>query len=159
MGKSKPVDIGDGMAVLSPGEITVTDDESVPYDLRLLVAIEDGKAAVNSITAERRKDGPPVTAVGLRQVAIQRILREAFGLTLMRVRPDSTGNWTGSPVDYRDESEALVATYRLALAVGYPPVQAVAKWFEVSPSTARSRVASARAKGLLSPTTKGKAKG
>jgi Iron dependent repressor, N-terminal DNA binding domain len=122
--------------------------EELPYDVRLVTAVVDGRVVVTSLTVERREGGPPINGTGLRQIAVDRIVQQAFFSTVLSPSHDIS----------EATEEAVAAIYQVAFALGYPPVKAVAERFGISPSTARGRIARARQAGLLSSTTKGKAR-
>jgi hypothetical protein len=157
--KSRPVPIGDGLAVLSPVIVTVRADpgEEPPYDVDLTVTVTAGQAVITSVTATSRPGEPGISSTGLRQLPLARLLFLAYEGSVMRAT-EAGGVYEMTPVEPADNLEAAAAAYRLAAAVGVPPVQAVAARFGITPSTARGRVERARAKGLLSETIKGKAK-
>jgi hypothetical protein len=157
MGKARPEPIGDGFALWSPAEITVTDYEPVSYDIRMLLKVEHRHIVITELTVKQRKGGPPVNGTDLRNVPVQRILESVFSDSMLRIVIDEKGNHIASPVDFTDDPDTVVAAiYRLAVALEYPPVRAVAEGLDLSPSTARGRISATRAKGLLSETEKGK---
>jgi hypothetical protein len=159
MPEARPVALGDGLVVLAPVKVVVTGEEGddLPYDLQIEVSAEGGHLVPKSVTATTRPGGPPLNGTGLRQLPIARVLFMGFEDSVMRATGKRGGAVTLSPVNYGDELEATAAWYRLAMAVGIPPVQAVARRFNISATTARGRVARARSKDLLGPTEKGRA--
>ena len=157
MGKVRPASIGDGLALMSPAKFTVTNYEAVPYDVQLLLEVVDERVVVTELTVKQRKGGPPVTGTDLRNVPVQRILESVLAENMYRKVVDKKGRSIATPIDFTAEPDVVVtAIYRLAVALGYPPVRAVSEGLGVSQSTARGRIAAARSKGLLSPTVKGK---
>src|SRR5207245_7522771 len=59
-------------AVVRPGRA-----DTLPYDVELMVGVENGRFVVESLIARRRDGGPPVTSDGLRDVPVASLLRQA----------------------------------------------------------------------------------
>jgi hypothetical protein len=68
----------DGGLWLTHEIIREVDDPGLPYLLRLKIGALDGRLAVREAVISRREEGPPVDAIGLRRVAIDRYLRRVL---------------------------------------------------------------------------------
>ncbi len=164
LANAEKVPIGGGFNVESPVEITASGDD-LPYDVTLITEVDQERIVVMSLLALRKRGGPPVNGTGLRKIAVDRLLAEAFAAGLWRTPLyDFTHGNPGPIAEYVKAYEGTpgdvaLATYRLALAVGAPPVLAVAESLSITPAAARGMIARMRKLGWLPPTVKGKAKG
>jgi hypothetical protein len=153
------LDFGEGFTVPASGSFAVPTGGSTPYDLELSYEYEEatGRFEVIELVARvvpfprkrvgRLVWGEPINGPGLRQIPIERLLREHL---VAEVMPE------GPPVD-DDELVRVAKVYRLAFLAHDNTAQAVARALDIPVQTATKKIMAARAEGLLPPTTKGKA--
>jgi hypothetical protein len=182
--KRKPtnfVSIGPGLG--APREFMFRVEEERLYSLEADVAYEQpvggrmGHFVVNRLTVKRREDGPPVTSEGIRQIPVTAFLRLALEAHLMHVGPTvregdkSTWKLTftgpitlserarhgGGPSD--EDLRAVADIYQLGYMTGGAPTKTVMDRLGLPRSTASRWIRMARERGLLGPTTRGKAGG
>lgn len=155
--RSKRVDIGGGFSVWSPCAVVVTEDPSTPYDVKLELAIEDGRFEVQQLTATRKPGGPPLTTEQLRLVSVAKIAARAVAQVMPEIVQSAPGAFQigGEAPSPADELEHVAALYRLAYVCGLHPIQHVADQLDIPKSTAAKKVIRAREAGLLGPATPG----
>jgi hypothetical protein len=161
----KPADLvrfGRGFAL--PAKFSLAFNvKHIPYHVTLDIVLRDERFEVESLVAERKKNGPPVTSEGIRKIPVQELLRTAATKNVCRIKknpkaPDSVVITpfpihglerfaAEGPTDEALEHVALI--YRLAYAVREQPTKAVELAFGLARSTAERWVNSARDLGLI----------
>jgi len=162
VGRAGTVELAEGVRVPKRFSTIVRPEraDTLPYNVELMVGVENGRFVVDSLTARRRDGGPPVTSDGLRDVPVASLLRQAAQQMLVGledVDDDSSGalvdDVQGLLNDAQSETRlrAIARSYRVAALLGDPPTQAVADAFGVARSTAGRWIAQAREMGVLGP--------
>jgi hypothetical protein len=136
--------------------------KELPYRLEIEVVLEGDRFICQSLRAERKKGGDPVTSQGLRKLPIQDLIRGASLGVLHRVKRNPEGNaWVLQPlnrVSFRrfakkgptmEALEHVALVYRLAYAANESPTKAVQEAFGLARSTAERWVSKARDAGLI----------
>jgi hypothetical protein len=83
LGSSNLARVGPDLFVPSPLTIACS-DSAVPYDLELVVDVEDGIPVCRTLQVTRRDGGPPVTREGLRAVPVEKVMRLAAASVSLR---------------------------------------------------------------------------
>ena len=154
------VPFGKGWALPKTFSESINDRE-IPYEVEIDVALEGDRFVCESLTATRKRGGPPVTSEGIRKLPMQTLIRTAataFGIihrvkknphapeTEVILTPARLGSFQRfakeGPTDEALEWVALV--YRLAYACNEPPTKAVEEAFGLARSTAERWVSKAR---------------
>lgn len=176
---SEIVDLGDGFFALArsyqveagpdlPGE--------PPLELLLTVVIEDGRPVIDEMHVKRVEGAPGISVALLRRLPLRFLLAKMPPLAVQTVGPGHAVSvtekgaerlqriWHRGPGGRRRSADdvssrlaEVAAIYRGALLAAKPPTKAVAEGLSVSQSYAGKLVMQARTKGLLGPTTKGRA--
>lgn len=147
--------LGDGMSLPERFEAHVSSIDNVPYAFKLGIAIESGRAVVDSMEVLRTRDGPPVTNEALRRLPIGEVTRAAVVAALSKYSSRTPiplagkGNARLSLLEGDARLEKVALIYRWATLLGHPPKETVAKDFEVSTATAGRLVRQARDAGFL----------
>lgn len=142
-----------------PEDVTVTVDVTGESPLATVVyelVLREGAYRVRHFHADGPKGGW-LDLEAVRQVPYRRMLRLALASAAAMVQHDGarfTAEW---PLTNADPLWDVALTYVIALACSEPPVAAVAEDFKISRPAAAQRIARARRKGYLRPTTQGKA--
>jgi hypothetical protein len=156
------VSFGKGFAL--PAKFSVPFNvKRVPYRVTLEVVLKGERFEVESLTAERKRNGPPVTSEGIRKIPVQELVRTAAMRHIHRVKKNpkapeesiiTPARLQGfdrfsaeGPTDEALEHVALV--YRLAFAARDRPTKAVEEAFGLARSTAERWVSKARDLGLI----------
>lgn len=134
----------------------------LPYRVEIDVVLEGDRFVCETLKAERKKGGPPVTSEGVRRIPVQDLIRTAALQFIHRVKenPRAKGEVIISPgigsfkrlalAGPTDEAlEHVALVYRLAYACNEAPTKAVIEAFGLSQSTGERWVSKAREKGLL----------
>jgi hypothetical protein len=175
------VRLGPGLA--APREFTFSLKEEWRYSLEAGVVYEQpaggdmGHFVCNQLTVKRRKDGPPITTEGLREIPVAAFLRAALEFHLMRggpvIREGNTSTltltWAG-PIALSERARAgagpsekdlraVADVYQLAYVTGGAPTKTVMERLGLPRSTASRWIRMARDRGLLGPATPRKAGG
>ena len=149
-----------GKAQLGPGltmwrKVRRTVDwEEIPYVVRFVAALENGRMVVESFTLERRPNGPPVTGEALRSVQVAAFLRDAVWDSA-ELDEDASSLMQRAPAEITagGKSDAALAAvslaYRLAHLRGDSPRQAVKEMLGTSRATATRWVTAAVERGFL----------
>lgn len=139
-------------------------------EIELVVGFDDDRGRMVVERLEVRRGERPVDAEALRTIPITEIVRvgtfRSFGADLS---DPSAGHAVALAAGFDPASVAsegptprvlglVAAIYRVAYVAGDKPTHAVAEWMKVPRSTAGRWVLMARRKGLLAPTTRGKAR-
>ncbi len=160
---------GTPMVELSPGVVLPerfsvnTNFGDYPYAVDFEAVLEGDRFVCESLRCRRRPGEDPVTTEGLREIPVARLLRIAAERLLAgpdgkdKMRPAFPRVLEDGPTN--DALLHVAGMYRLAQACGEPPTKAVEDRFNLARSTAGRWISMARRKGLLSPTTPGKAAG
>ncbi len=128
-----------------------------PYEVKVHLSwsIENGRFYADEVTVRKLEGhgpyglGLPVTSEVLHKVPLAALVREYL------IRMVEPPQWKAPA----DELSEVANTYIGALMLGEPPAKAVAERFGWSKSVASKKIMAARAARLLSPTTRGKARG
>ena len=165
--KDGVAEIGKGFGIPKRFELEY-DGPDVPYKVEMIVTWVAGRLLCASLTCTPKSDGEEVTGEGLRTIPVAGLIRAGVQGYLFRVT--KVGRTTRmapailpslevseGPTDEALEWVAIV--YRLAHATKFNPTKAVTEALRLPRSTAARWVMSARTKGLLGPTTEGKAGG
>jgi hypothetical protein len=154
------------------------DDPDLPFTVRITVVVEQGRPVCESLAAERRPEGIPITIESLR-LPVARLIRETAPLVALAVRETDAGSKLtpstpaeqeqvhatirssrkpkrGPNIEQDQRLDRVAEIYRAALASGAWPTQAVAEGLHVSRSHAGRLVMMARRRGKLGPTLPGK---
>lgn len=160
--------LGGDVAVPNPFWVDANFAE-IPCLVQLRVVVDKGRLVCDALECQRRTDGPILTTEGLRKIPVKRLIREGAFRVVGRgaekikdqILVSQTFSWLPTdiakhgPTD--DAMGAVAMIYRVAHALGDPPTTAVAEVLSLSRSTAGRWVTTARRKGFLGETTKGKA--
>lgn len=172
--RSGMVEVVPGVRAPARSEVRFTpdaDDDAVPFEVRMVIAYDGDRFHVNELCCHQVDGGPPVTGEAIRTLPVARLMGEAAahvfnveatGAPDRSVKVTPLGAFGPSDVADGPTDEALrkVATvYQLHHACGLPPTKAVEVVFELPRSTAGRWVGMARERGLLGPTTPGRASG
>ena len=157
------------------------DSPSIPYVVRLTVAVVHGKPICTSLAAERRPDGPPVTRRGLNAIPVDRLVRAAAAQVAAKVANRGPGfvsydlfgdgetaaavvremtprrGRRADPEARRELMSEVVTQYRDLLPVTRQPKPAIAKSLGISTSYVSALLADARREGILGPAIPGRA--
>ncbi len=128
-------------------ERTIT-DKSLPYDVTMVLTFQKDRYELAELRFEQRKRGGPVAGVKLRQVPVDRLVRQVMREFL--------------PVYKRGRlirRRGVVSLYRVAYALHLPPTATVAECLNMTQGAAEQAVISARRAGALPATEQGRAKG
>ncbi|MHA7284839.1 hypothetical protein ACX80I_01025 [Arthrobacter sp. MDT3-44] len=154
-----------GKTTLFPGfdlwnEVDAELDDYHGYDIRALIRLTQERLEIDQLEILRRKGGPAITGTGIRDLQPPAIVRKS----LSALAPDEYRKSVAYGVLSTEEAkaakasgptqesiEAVAKVYRSAYAVQSPPTKAVQEVFGLSPRTAGSWIAKARAKGLIPP--------
>lgn len=149
-----------------------TDGDIVEFEVRLVIAYDGDRFHVEELCCHRVEGGPAVTGEAIRALPVARLMGEAAVAHVFNVEPTGAadrsvrmtplgafgpGDVTDGPTDEALRKVAVV--YQLHHACGLPPTRAVEIIFELPRSTAGRWVGMARERGLLGPTTPGRASG
>jgi hypothetical protein len=170
-----------GTGVRLPQKIEAElDNASLPYLVRLTVAVVHGQPVCTGLSAERRDGGPPVTRRGLNSLPVDRIVREVVAQSVLKTE-SSPGTIRYQPAEAsnagpvlarlaprrgrRSDPEArqeligkVVAAYRELVASGIgQPKPAIARELSISQSYVAALLTAARRQGLLGPAIPGRA--
>jgi hypothetical protein len=155
-----------GKTTLFPGlelwnEVEAELDDYHGYDVRALIRLNHERLELDRLVILRREGGPAITGTGIRDLQPPAIIRRS----LSALAPDEYRISVAYGVLSVEEAkaakaegptqksiEAVAKVYRTAHAVQSPPTKAVQEVFGLSPRTAGSWIAKARAKGLIPPT-------
>lgn len=170
--RSGMVELVPGVRVAARFEVRFAADDAVPVDVRMVVAFDGDRFHVEELCCHRADGRPPVTGEAIRAVPVAQLLGRAVVPHVFDVEPTGAedGSIRATPVGAfgpedvtsgpTDDALHKVATvYQLHYACGRPPTKAVEMIFEVPRSTAGRWVSMARDRGLLGPTTPGRASG
>jgi hypothetical protein len=165
------VDEAAGQAEVFPGVVIWKATEfrgtsSTGHDFEARVELREGRLGIVEFRQRGADPLRPVDAVSLREVPVAHLVRHAF-------MPVRAANMSGSAAfdphlgmgvtnagelqrlaqdGSTDETLRMVAKlYTVAFVMREKPVQVVSKAFRIAPTTARSWVTRARAKGHLGP--------
>ena len=155
------VSFGKGFAL--PDKFSISFDKRLPYRVTLEVILVGERFEVESLKAERKKNGPPVTSEGIRKIPVQELVRSEATRLIHRVKknPKSPGESIITPARLQgldrfaaegptDEALQHVAViYRVAFAVRDRPTKAVEEAFGLARSTAARWVSTARDLGFI----------
>jgi hypothetical protein len=150
-------------ATVTPG----TGDD-LPYAVELDIVLVGDRYRVAALTLRQITNGPPVTSVGLRDVAINDLILHAvapLALDSEDQKPSMHGLAPfpdAGPADVADGPtdqalQKVAAVYQLSYACGLRPAKTVTETFGLSRSTAGRWITMTRKRGLLGPTTRGRA--
>ncbi len=155
-------------------------DDPIAAVVTLTVRLENLVPVCDEITVRRLDDGPPITAETIRRIPLAQWVhllmyeraytstdgeewgdldRDRVRWVSLKAAPDAVQERARGQLRRRVTDELLervAETYRENLAEG-APTKSVARQEMVSHSTAARYVAQARSRGLLGPTTAGKA--
>lgn len=152
-----------------PPKFTVHADEGdLPQDVRAEVVpdLTEGLLVVQRLEVCQRPGGEPVTSVGLRAVAVGKLVQACIPYLQTRTTDPATGRVTGagtpavSSADLehtrqngtdRQTLQRVAHIYRLSLLRDGTPTKAVASAFRVSQATAARWVTKSRQAGFLGP--------
>jgi hypothetical protein len=169
------VPIGKGRGALMPFRVGWEDDPNMPYDLELVIDLdEDGRPECIELRCIRKEGGPPITGQGLRELPISSLVRRLTALNAYkytvatspkkrgRVRTLKPGSAADAKHVYtelgrrwitREHLEEVARLYEEALELGNPaPTRSVAESMHAARSTAAKWVMRCRDEGLLPPT-------
>jgi hypothetical protein len=125
----------------------------LPYDLRGVLAFDQGRLVLQELTAIQRPGGPPVRTEGLMRLQVGRLIR-ALGPEII-VHGGATPALQPSVAKEGPTDDAIRATaviWRTAYALGDSTTVAVMDRLELSRATAERWIARARSAGYLPPT-------
>jgi hypothetical protein len=147
------IDFGSGVVV--PAQIErIVSDRSLPYNVALTMAFDGERYEVAGLAFKQRRGGEPVNGKRLREIAVDRLVRQIMSEWLPRRKPRL------KPGQHRIIRQAeVVAIYRLAYALHLPPTATVADRLGISQGAAEQRVIEARNANRLPATEQGRAKG
>lgn len=152
-------EFGAGVVVPERFDAWTEGPESDPYDVSMTVALKGARFVCKSLTVTMRDSGEPVTGEGLRLVPVGRLMREAVWTVLEEARgPDP---FTVGPEDAADgPTDAAIrkvaTVYQVAYALGEAPTARVAEVFSLTRATAGRWIRTARDRGYLGETTRGR---
>jgi hypothetical protein len=146
------VDFGNGVVLPALIERTVS-DKTLPYDVLLTLTFQEERYEVAALRFGQKPGGEPVSGQRLRQVAVDRLVRQVMSEFLPRRKPRTPG------VRKLIRQAEVVSIYRLAFALHLPPTKTVSDRIGISQGSAEQAVIAARAAGRLPATEQGRAKG
>ena len=160
-------EIGKGFAIPKRFELEY-DGDDVPYKVEMVVTWDAGRLVCTSLTCTPKANGEEVTGEGLRTLPVAGLIRAGVQGYLFRVEkvgrstrlvPATLPSLESSEGPTAEALEWVALVYRLAHATKFNPTKAVTDALRLPRSTAARWVMTARTKGLLGPTTEGKAGG
>lgn len=154
-----------GKTTLFPGfdlwnEVDAELDDYHGFDVRALLRLNQERWEIDQLEISRRSGGPAITGAGIRELQPPAIIRKTLSVLApaeyrMSVAygvigaDEAQAAKANGPT--RESLEAVAKVYRSAYAVQEPPTKAVQEVFGLSPRTAGSWIAKARAQGLIPP--------
>jgi hypothetical protein len=172
------VPFGEGFSLPVSYKVSV-DDPQYPFIVELDVSVLDGQPQCRELRVKAREGGPPVTGEELRKLRVAGFLRHTARYAAYRHEAQPDGSVKFTPVGEDEDVDTIysqlrkrgprrerdyerlkevASIYRAALARREPPTKTVARELSVAESTAAKLVRAARDKGLLKPTTRGRAR-
>lgn len=158
------VEIAPGISIWERVEVTLTGYRD--YNLDAVVALNNGRLEVETLSIHRTPEGPSVTGEGIRKIAVQFIINDAAQTAIQSSRNYQAGTHvSGNGLLDTDEALRLKAlgpksetlewvgsVYKLSVILGQAPTKAVEATFQISRSTAGAWIGRARAAGHIPPT-------
>jgi hypothetical protein len=147
------IDFGNGVEVPAVVEQTVNKREW-PYSVVITMEFQGDRYEVAALKFIQRTNGDPVLGARLREVPVDRLIRQVMSEWLPRRKQRR------KPGERRIIRQAdVVSIYRLAYALHLPPTKTVADHLDISQKSAEQAVIAARTAGRLPATEQGRAQG
>ena len=146
---------GPAAELRAPVELEVVVEVDAAPVLRIALRLIDGRYRITALLAP---DGGWLDLEEVRSMGYRDLIAGALAGEVVARTSDGKTYSSSKPMTDPDPLWPVALEYATALALGQPPVVAVANKYSIEHSAAAQRVRRARAKGYLRPTEQGKAR-